>query len=77
MEVTMETIRVKSEDLPLPPTVAKSLKGKEVRFFKVDEGYLIKLVNDPIREAKGCLKNKKFSTQSYFRMKRENMALEK
>ena len=73
----METIRVKSENLPLPPTVAKSLKGKEVRFFKLDEGYLIKLANDPIREAKGCLKNKKFSTQSYFRMKRENMALEK
>jgi len=73
----METIRVKSENLPLPPTVAKSLKGKEVRFFKVDEGYLIKLANDPIREAKGCLKNKKFSTQSYFRMKRENMAFEK
>ena len=73
----METIRVKSEKLPLPPIVAKSLKGKEVRFFKVDEGYLIKPVNDPIREAKGCLKNKKFSTQSYFRMKRENMVLEK
>ena len=73
----METIRVKSENLPLPPTVAKSLKGKEVRFFKLDEGYLIKLANDPIREAKGCLKNKKFSTQSYFRMKRENMAFEK
>ena len=58
----METIRVKSENLPLPPAVAKSLKGKEIRFFKVDEGYLIKLANDPIREAKGCLKNKKFST---------------
>ena len=73
----METIRVKSEKLPLPPTIAKSLKGKEVQFFKIDKGYLIKPVNDPIGPAKGCLKNKKFSTQSYFRMKRENMALEK
>ncbi|MFO8239620.1 MAG: hypothetical protein R6T90_01325 [Dissulfuribacterales bacterium] len=73
----METIRVESEELSLPPSIAKRLKGKEVRFVKVDEGYLIKLVNDPIREAKGCLKNKKFSTQSFFRMKREDMALEK
>ncbi len=73
----METIRVTSEELPLPPAVAKSLKGKEVRFVKIDEGYLIKPVNDPIRAAKGCLKNKKFSTQSYFRMKHEDMILEK
>jgi len=73
----METIKVESEKLSVPPSIAKSLKGKEVRFLKVDEGYLIKLVNDPIREAKGCLKNKKFSTQSYFRMKHEDMALEK
>jgi len=73
----METIRVESETLSLPPSIAKSLKGKEVRFLKVDEGYLIKLVNDPIRKAKGCLKNKKFSTQSYFKMKREDMGLEK
>jgi hypothetical protein len=63
--------------LSLPPSVAKSLKGKEIQFLKVDEGYLIKLVKDPIREAKGCLKNNKFSTQSYFRMKREDMAIEK
>jgi len=73
----METIRVTSEELPLPPAVAKSLKGKEVRFVKIDEGYLIKPVNDPISTAKGCLKNKKFSTQSYFRMKHEDMVLEK
>jgi len=73
----METVRVESEKLHLPPSVAKNLKGKEVRFLKVGEGYLIKLVNDPIREAKGCLKNKKFSTQSYFRMKHEDMALER
>jgi hypothetical protein len=73
----METIRVESEKLSLPPSIAKSLKGKEIQFLKVDEGYLIKLVKDPIREAKGCLKNKKFSTQSYFRMKRKDMVLEK
>lgn len=73
----METIRVESEKLSLPPSIAKSLKGKEIQFLKVDEGYLIKLVKDPIKEAKGCLKNKKFSTQSYFKMKREDMAIEK
>ena len=73
----METIRVESEELSLPPSIAKSLQGKEVQFLKVDEGYLIKLVNDPIREARGCLKNKKFSTQSFFRMKREDVAFEK
>lgn len=69
----METVRVTSEELPLPPAVAKNLKGTEVRFFKIDEGYLIKPVNDPIKEAKGCLKDKRFSTQSYFRMKHEEM----
>ena len=73
----METIRVKSEQLPLPPEVAKNLKGKEVQFFEIDGGYFLKPIGDPIKEAKGCLKDKRFSTQSYFSMKNEEKALDK
>lgn len=73
----METIRVKSEQLPLPPEVARNLKGKEVQFLEIDGGYFLKPIGDPIKEAKGCLKDKRFSTQSYFRMKNEEKALEK
>ena len=73
----METIRVKSEQLHLPPEVARNLKGKEVQFLEIDGGYFLKPIGDPIKEAKGCLKDKRFSTQSYFRMKNEEKALEK
>lgn len=73
----METIRVKSEQLPLPPEVARNLKGKEVQIFKIDGVYLLKPIGDPIKETKGCLKDKRFSTKSYFRMKNEEKALEK
>ena len=77
MEGTMETIRVKSEQLPLPPEVAKNLKGKEVQFLEIDGGYFLKPIGDPIKEAKGCLKDKRFSTQSNFSMKNEEKALDK
>ncbi len=73
----METIRVKSEQLHLPPEVARNLKGKEVQFLEIDGGYFLKPIGDPIKEAKGCLKDKRFSTKSYFRMKNEEKALEK
>ncbi len=73
----METIRVNSEQLHLPPEVARNLKGKEVQFLEIDGGYFLKPIDDPIKEAKGCLKDKRFSTQSYFSMKNEEKALEK
>ncbi len=74
---TMQIIRIESDHLPLPPEIARNLKGKEVQFLEIDGGYLLKPIGDPIKEAKGCLKDKRFSTQSYFMMKNEEKALEK
>ena len=73
----METIRVKSEQLHLPPEVARNLKGKEVQFLEIDGGYFLKPIGDPIKEAKGCLKHKSFSTHRYFQAKNEEKALER
>jgi len=42
-----------------------------------DGGYFLKPIGDPVKEAKGCLKDKRFSTQSYFSMKKEEKDLEK
>lgn len=70
-EETLQIIRIKSDQLPLPPEIARNLKGKAVQFLEIDGGYLLKPIGDPIKEAKGCLKDKRFSTQNYFMMKNE------
>ena len=54
----MRILKIESDQLLLPPEIARNLKGKEVQFFEIDGGYLLKPIGDPIKEAKGCLKDK-------------------
>ena len=70
------TITLKSENLNLPSEVAEKLKGKDVELVEVEEGFLLKPVKDSIKEARGFLKGKRFSTKRYFEMKREEEEIE-
>ncbi len=67
----MRTITLKSDQLNLPPEIARRLKGKDVELLEVEEGFLLKPLEDPITEARGFLNDKRFSTDRYFQMKRE------
>ena len=73
----MTTIILKSEQLNLPPEVAEKLKGKDIELLEVEEGILLKSIDDPIKEARGFLKDKRFSSKRYFQMKREEKKIEK
>lgn len=73
----MSSILLKSDKLNLPEEVAKKLKGKDVELVEVKEGILLRPVFDPIKEARGFLKGKQFSTQRYFHMKKEEKRIER
>ncbi len=73
----MQTVRVASNKITLPPMVAERLKGKSIRIVETEAGFLIKTVHDPIKKARGILKKEEFSTEKYFEMKRMEKALEK
>jgi hypothetical protein len=73
----MAAIILKSEQLNLPPEVAKRLKGKDVELLEVEGGFLLKPIEDPVKEARGFLKGKRFSTARYFQMKKEEKESER
>ncbi len=72
----MQTIKIESDQVTLPFEVVNKLKGKEIRFIEVQEGFLMKPVSDAVKEAKGFLKDRKFSTERYFQMKQQEKSLE-
>jgi hypothetical protein len=73
----MQPVRIESSHITLPAEVLRKLKGKEVRFLESEDGFFIKPVSDPIREARGFLKKSRVSTEQYFQMKQEEKRLEK
>jgi len=73
----MDPIVLESEQLNLPEEAAKKLKTREVELVEVKEGILLRPVIDPIKEARGFLKTRRFSTQRYFQMKRVEKSIER
>ncbi len=73
----IQTLRIESEQITLPIEVVRKLRGKEIFFIEFQDGFFIRPVSDPIREARGFLKKSRFSTQRYFEMKQEEKNLEK
>ena len=73
----MDPIVLKSDQLNLPEEAAKRLKNREVELIEVKEGILLRPVIDPIKEARGFLKTRQFSTQRYFQMKKEEKSIER
>lgn len=75
-EKIMQSITIESNQITLPPYVVQQLKGKKVNFIKYQNGFIIKPVPDVIRDAKGFLKNSRFSTERYFQMKQQEKMFE-
>lgn len=46
----MQYIKIESERITLPPEVFRELKGKEIRFLRYQDGFVMKPVSDPVRE---------------------------
>ncbi|MBF0102455.1 MAG: hypothetical protein HQK77_16245 [Desulfobacterales bacterium] len=51
----MESIRIESNPITFPLEVFKKLQGKEIEFFELQDGFLIKPVSIPLKP------NRKFS----------------
>lgn len=73
----MSSIIVKSEQLNLPPAIAKKLRNKDLELLEVEEGFLLRPIEDSIKKGRGILKGKQFSTERYFQMKKEEKEIER
>lgn len=67
----------KSEQLNLPEEIARRLKGKEIELVETKEGILIKLAEDSIKTARGCLKGLGLTLETYMKQKIEEKNLER
>ncbi len=72
----METATLENDLLRLPERIAKKLRGKKIEIAEIKEGILLKEAGDPIAEARGFLKGKRFSTKKYLEMKMSEKDLE-
>jgi hypothetical protein len=72
----MEAVRLENNTLKLPERIAKRLRGKRIEVTEVKEGILLKTSTNPISEARGFLKGKRFTTQRYLEMKKLEKELE-
>ena len=71
------TLKIDTAHIKLPSEIAKKLIGKVIQFIEVGDGIMIKTVPQSVKEARGVLKNKKFSTERYFQLKKEDKAAER
>ena len=72
----METATVENDLLRLPERIAKRLRGRRIEISELEEGVLLKPATDPIAEARGFLKGKRFTTKKYLGMKITEKELE-
>lgn len=72
----MEAIKLENNMLRLPESIARRLRGKLIEVTEVKEGILLKADSNPISEARGFLKGRRFTTQRYFEMKKLEKELE-
>ena len=68
----MKTVVLESGILNIPKKMAEKLKGREFELVEVKEGILLKLAGDAIKEAKGFLAGKRFSSERYLECKKED-----
>jgi len=72
----METATIENDLLRLRERIAKRLRGKRIENAEIKEGKLLKEAGNPIAEARGFLKGKRFTTQKYLEMKMVEKDLE-
>jgi hypothetical protein len=72
----MEAAKLENNMLKLPEKIIKRLRGKRIEVSEVKEGVLLRTRSNPISEARGFLKGKRFTTQRYLKMKKLEKELE-
>jgi len=72
----MEAVKLENNILKLPNRIANKLRGKRIEITEVKEGILLKTKGNPITEARGFLKGRRFSTNRYLEMKKIEKELE-
>ena len=72
----MEAVKLENDMLKLPKKIANRLKGQRIEIAEVKEGILLKAGSNPITEARGFLKGKRFTTKRYLEMKKVEKELE-
>ncbi len=72
----MESLEIEKNTLKLPARIASKLKGKRIEITELEEGILLKTAGNPIAEARGFLKGKRFTTRRYMQMKKKEKSLE-
>lgn len=68
---------VQANHVYLPEPIGKRFQGKLFEIIEVQEGILLKPVDDAISLAKGCLKGTGFSSQRFAQLKQEEKELER
>jgi hypothetical protein len=66
----MEAAELENNMLKLPEKIANRLRGKRIEISEVKEGILLRTESNPISEARGFLRGRRFTTQRYIEMKR-------
>jgi hypothetical protein len=72
----VEAVELENDMLKLPERIAKRLRGKRIEVTEVEEGILLKTSANPIAEARGFLRGRRFTTQRYLEMKKLEKELE-
>jgi hypothetical protein len=72
----MEDVEFENNMLKLPDRIANRLRGKRIEVTEVKEGILIRASSNPISEARGFLRGKRFTTERYLETKRVEKELE-
>ncbi|MDU9050208.1 MAG: hypothetical protein Q3M30_15285 [Candidatus Electrothrix sp. Rat3] len=73
----MHTLKIDTAHITLPNEIARKLIGKVIQFIEVRDGIMMKTMPQSVKEARGVLKNKNFSTERHFQLKKEDKAAEK
>jgi hypothetical protein len=73
----MSTAISEKDMLKLPERIAKLLKGKKIEFVEMDGGVFLHPIDNPIAEARGMLKGKRFTSQRYLSIKKSEKEKEK
>lgn len=72
----MDAVVLKAEELNLPETIAKKLKGRKVEIVEENERIIITPIDDSITKAFGMFEGGKLTTEKFLELKRIDKELE-
>lgn len=72
----MSVVVLKAEELNLPETIARKLKGRKVEIIDEGERIIIKPVEDSVNKVFGMFKGGNLSTEKFLEQKKLDKELE-